>query len=411
MEKSLVLITSHYPFSGEPFLDDEMDVISSYFKQVFALPESFHNKKAYLRKDPNVVKIVVRKSRIEIGGILWAAFKMFSPVTNKERRFAYNVLGYRNQKRDVNRAIFLDFYISFLLGKAVKKIDVNEHTIFYSYWMSSGAYFLSQYKKVHPEVFCVCRTHGGDCYIDKFYNPFRREILLGLDMVLPISDAGKESIEKFLLPHVGDYHAQINVERLGVKIPKKNANTVRRDDCFHIITCSNVIPLKRLDLMVDSLSLINGTKIYWMHFGDGELLDEMKQRAEEKLAKKNNIIYQFKGKVSKNNIMQYYSEHYIDLFINASDTEGIPVSIMEAMSYGIPAIARDVGGNSELVDNSCGILLGKVISPSILAQAIECFISLDQEELTLIRENARNRISKQFNAEINYKRFCDYLRK
>ena len=47
----------------------------------------------------------------------------------------------------------------------------------------------------------------------------------------------------------------------------------------------------------------------------------------------------------------------MDYFINLSDSEGIPVSIMEAMSVGIPIIARDVGGNREIVTNNNGCLL------------------------------------------------------
>lgn len=40
-----------------------------------------------------------------------------------------------------------------------------------------------------------------------------------------------------------------------------------------------------------------------------------------------------------------------------SDSEGIPVSIMEAMSFGIPVIARNVGGMSEIVNEENGLLL------------------------------------------------------
>ena len=40
---------------------------------------------------------------------------------------------------------------------------------------------------------------------------------------------------------------------------------------------------------------------------------------------------------------------HIDLFINTSSSEGVPVSIMEALSVGIPIIATDVGGTKEIV--------------------------------------------------------------
>jgi glycosyltransferase involved in cell wall biosynthesis len=48
-------------------------------------------------------------------------------------------------------------------------------------------------------------------------------------------------------------------------------------------------------------------------------------------------------------------------FVLTSSTEGSPVSIMEAMSLGVPAIASDVGGVSDEIENGVD---GFVFSPS-----------------------------------------------
>ena len=47
------------------------------------------------------------------------------------------------------------------------------------------------------------------------------------------------------------------------------------------------------------------------------------------------------------------------LFINVSESEGVPVSIMEALSCGLPIIATNVGGVSEIVDAHVGVLIDK----------------------------------------------------
>lgn len=52
-----------------------------------------------------------------------------------------------------------------------------------------------------------------------------------------------------------------------------------------------------------------------------------------------------------------YSEHPVDVFINLSTNEGVPVSIMEAISFDIPIVATDVGGTSEIVTDETGILV------------------------------------------------------
>lgn len=46
-----------------------------------------------------------------------------------------------------------------------------------------------------------------------------------------------------------------------------------------------------------------------------------------------------------------------DAFILPSLTEQLPVSILEAMASGLPIIATDVGGVSEVIDNNTGILV------------------------------------------------------
>lgn len=56
-------------------------------------------------------------------------------------------------------------------------------------------------------------------------------------------------------------------------------------------------------------------------------------------------------------VMKYYATHEIDWFMLLSTSEGLPVSILEAMSFGVPVIATDVGGVSEAVDDETGLLL------------------------------------------------------
>ena len=58
----------------------------------------------------------------------------------------------------------------------------------------------------------------------------------------------------------------------------------------------------------------------WIHFGDGPLMKEIKTLSNTKLK---NISFEFKGNRSNTEILDYYSENFIDLFINLSSSEGI----------------------------------------------------------------------------------------
>ncbi len=63
-----------------------------------------------------------------------------------------------------------------------------------------------------------------------------------------------------------------------------------------------------------------------------------------------------------------------DVFCLPSLTEGIPVSIMEAMASGVPVIATAVGGIPELVDQRSGMLI-PAGQPTQLADAIEALLA------------------------------------
>lgn len=62
------------------------------------------------------------------------------------------------------------------------------------------------------------------------------------------------------------------------------------------------------------------------------------------------------------------------VFVLPSYNEGLPISILEAMSYGMPVIATDVGGIPELVKNGESGLLIKAGDIAVLRDAMERFI-------------------------------------
>jgi glycosyltransferase involved in cell wall biosynthesis len=59
----------------------------------------------------------------------------------------------------------------------------------------------------------------------------------------------------------------------------------------------------------------------------------------------------------------------LDLFVLASDTEGLSNAILEAQACGLPVIATHAGGNADLVDDDRGILVPPR-DPDAIAEAI-----------------------------------------
>ena len=65
-------------------------------------------------------------------------------------------------------------------------------------------------------------------------------------------------------------------------------------------------------------------------------------------------VIRFLGFVMPEQLLEWLSTGLIDLVVLPSDAEGIPVSLMEALSHGIPAVACDAGGVTELLGDGCG---------------------------------------------------------
>lgn len=84
-----------------------------------------------------------------------------------------------------------------------------------------------------------------------------------------------------------------------------------------------------------------------------------------------------------------------DIFTLSSDTEGLPVSLMEALALGLPVVATAVGGIAETVDDTCGVL----VPPGDATALAEALLGLasDRRALATLAEGSR-RAGEQFGA-------------
>ena len=116
-----------------------------------------------------------------------------------------------------------------------------------------------------------------------------------------------------------------------------------------------------------------------------------------------------KGRVSNNKIYSFYHLESPNLFINLSSSEGVPVSIMEAMSFGTAVVATNVGGSSEIVSNSNGQLLIENPSEQEIANAINRHLNLTKKEKEKCSKSAYDTWSNNYNADENYTEFSSEI--
>jgi glycosyltransferase involved in cell wall biosynthesis len=87
-----------------------------------------------------------------------------------------------------------------------------------------------------------------------------------------------------------------------------------------------------------------------------------------------------------------------DLFVLSSLSEGVPVSLLEALASGLPAVVTEVGGMAEIARLSNATLTVPPSNPSALASAMEK-MATSRDRLPQLRKNARECYAANFTLE------------
>jgi len=400
-KKRLIMISQRYPYgAGEVYLERELKFFSKYFDSVLlyplqkleskrAIPENVELNNLFCNRTHKVNKVFALKK-----------WKSANRIINEEIENTVSGSEYlKIHKKDFLAQLFMNYELADSFYDSFHQDSDDFETSFYSVWLDEGAVMMSLLKRAGKINSFALRLHGYDLYDDRRegqYMPFRNLCFKEASRVFVVSETG------------ADYTRQLNV------FPEKvianysglydHGMTKPKDDEFHIVSCSNLVGLKRVDQVVGILKDLK-VAIKWTHFGDGVEMEKIQSLAS---TLPDNIKYELKGHVNYEDLIQYYSDNHVSLFIHLSASEGLPLAIVEAMSFGIPAIACDVGGVAEVVSEKEGFLISKEIDISLIqSQIIELF---EDETLRLkLAEGAREKFLEKFEAEKNYTFFTNQL--
>lgn len=413
MNKQLYLVTETFPYgTGEKsFIIPELEELVKHYDVTIishAPKAAFEDKKNETKLDSGI-KVI----NIDID------FKWYKKLIYFLRFFidhdGIKELKYiLREKEKILTRIYqsIGFYAlaleNFKIMKNNDLLDNEKETIYYTYWYFYYTYSATKNRKDFPKTKIVTRTHRFDLYSEQYKGgrqPFKEIMDINLDRIFFISDQGRKYyLEKYHFKNPFKYV----VSRIGTVPHSNGVNCVRNGEKNHrVVSCSSVIPLKRVGLIAEALSLLE-EPVEWVHFGTGCDYDMVVEKTEKLLKSKTNVTYKFMGLVSNEEIMEYYRTHYVYCFISTSESEGLPVSIQEAMSYGIPIIATDVGGVSELIQNN-GVLLNANPTKDEVVRALEKVIEMPKTDYEKLRENSYREWMKDYNAKANRVKFINML--
>ena len=279
--------------------------------------------------------------------------------------------------------------------------------VLYSYWFHLQAVAAGCLAARRPDVRAVTRAHGADLYEERSpggYIPLRRAAMRNLSRIICVSRHGADYLAN---RHPGS-SGRIAVHRLATANSSSEGPEPSAEGEVVLASCSYLVPLKRVPriaAIAAGVAQALGRTVRWVHFGGGEEAGLVADAVRDKPG----LVAELPGDVAHATVLACYRTRPIHLFLNQSTTEGVPVSVMEALGSGIPVVATAAGGTAEILAGGAGIIhpIDEPVA-SVVAQISR--LLLDRPAYRAARSAARSQWERSCRAEAVFPPFVDELR-
>jgi len=403
---NIILITEMFPYSSsEQFLETEVKYYENY--NLTILPQYGFREKRILNSDIHIDNYLVNlPTFIGISKVYYILKGLFSTFFFKECS-KENICSISKLKIFLGSMLRYSYYYKIFDTYFSTKTNLDK-TILYTYWNTEVTYAL-QSLKIKYKYKLISRIHGYDIYKHRRQNnymPLKKQFTNNIDRIYTIT----ESANKYLHDTYKFDYDILELSRLGVE-DYNIVSQPNKEGIVHIVSCSYLVEVKQVDKIIQVLAILAQKNIdfnyIWTHIGDGPLSKELHVLADNLLKPYVNLKYNFLGHLHNSEVYDFYKNNNVDVFINVSLSEGVPVSIMEAMSCHIPIIAPDIGGIRDMIDNNMnGILLCE--KPSIV-EIVDALTKTNLFKKEKVRNYSYKIFLNKYNAKKNYLNFLDSM--
>ena len=191
------------------------------------------------------------------------------------------------------------------------------------------------------------------------------------------------------------FDKKIIVINNGVNIEQLN-KVVLENNIIQLLVVSRLVSQKNIDSIIKAVKVMENENIILNIVGDGSEINNLKLLVKKyELDKKINFI----GKIENTKLNEYLKD--ADIFIQASNYEGLPHSILEAMNFEIPILSTDVGGCSVLLNKGeRGYIIPMPVSEVEISEGIRTIIN-DKNEAKSKAKLAKNYLNQEHNFNTN----------
>lgn len=385
-QRQIFFFTASFPGGiGEQWKVDDIEAASKLFSLVrviprYAKPIGYNGAlPANVIVDPPLGSATLI-SRSNLFIFIVSAFELLFGGSRRRSELFGKIFRPR-QLRKLLKEYAMGRYLARRFMERYGSVLANNDCSLLFFWAQGSALMVPHLPEHVADI--VVGFHGFDLYAERTsysYFPLRNELISRARLLAPCSKDGADYLAKSFPSASG----KIVVKRLGVADFGESVSS--SGGKLVIVSCAFVSPVKRLPKIVDVLSHTH-TPISWYHIGGGEELIELQNYAETRLSN-SNVEFTFTGSLESQAVREFLTQNEIDMFISLSSTEGVPVSIMEALSAGIPVLATRVGGVGELVDERNGWLIGRDFEDQYVAQIIDDYSTVANSEQQKKRDAA-----------------------
>lgn len=358
----VIYITAHTPYGkGETFIMDEMLALKQSGIKIIIIPRN-PPRNVFNKKAKNILSNTIWLPLVNLRMVIYL---FYSFLKNKRlRQICFKIIKH-------SRNFFILIKNLLIMPKAnfiaqwIKNSNVDHIHAHWGSTTSTMSYVISELTKI-PWSFTLHRWDISEDNILKLKCSSAK-------FTRCISQDGKFEVIKLIGSQLKD---KIQTIYMGVQIPKIGVVSRKRNSKFTIICPANLRRKKGHYHLIEACKIILDEEIKTFHcliIGDGPLKTVISDQI-----RKLNLFHYIKmlDRIPHEDLMHMYERGDIDTVILPSiidekgEREGIPVALMEAMSYGIPVISTNTGGIPELISEDAGILVEQK-NPYALAQAIK----------------------------------------
>lgn len=409
---TLVLVTTTYPTGGvteSTFIAPEIEALAKEFKQVIVVPTVDAGNEITLNLPNVIMDLSVARHPFSRFKLLKHPLLAAPSVIRNYPRIA-GAQGFRQFFRQCCYCMNIKAF-GLMFENIVERHRLEpESTLLYTFWFDYQAMALtlsSRFRKFNV----ISRAHGYDVFeTPESPRPhhLRVQAVAKLKRLFPAA----HNSTSYLKALYGSSTAHIETRALGsTKLFEGEART-SPEGTLTFLSVARVVPVKHVERNLELVTAIAkanpSVSIRWIHVGDGSCMQSLQQNISA-LEHPANLLIDLRGELTNRQVQQIYITEPIDWFMLLSDSEGgMPICICEALSYGVPVIATNVGGIPEIVTPDVGITAAAASLPQAATEWISQQLD-NPDSYQLLKRNALHRWQQNFAANTLRARFAQEI--